>query len=330
MSKVAVFGAGTWGTALSQSLARSGHEVCIWCFEHELAPAINSKHYNPVYLPEFELSPLISATESIEEAARYSDRWLFVTPTQFLRGTLQQLKSFYTPEIEIANAAKGVEISSLKLISQIVEEVLPGASFTAISGPSHAEEVIRNLPLAVVSASIDPHAAEIWQKLFNRDAFRVYTSSDVIGVETGAAVKNVVAVASGMLHSMEMGDNATAAMVTRGLSEIVRLGVALGGKPATFSGLAGVGDLMVTAYSRHSRNFRLGEMLGQGKTLDEATKALGQVAEGIYTVKAVKKLSEKLGVEMPISNAVYEILYGGMSMNEAVRSLLSRAPKPEQ
>lgn len=329
MSKVAVFGAGTWGTALSQSLARNGHEVCIWCFEKEIAPAINTQHYNPTYLPEFELSPLISATTSLEEAARFSNYWLFVTPTQFLRGTLQQLKVWHTPETEIANAAKGVEISSLKLISQIVEEILPGSSFTVLSGPSHAEEVIRNLPLALVSASNKPQSATLWQKLFNRDAFRVYTGSDVIGVETSAAVKNVIAIASGMLHSMEMGDNATAAMVTRGLSEIVRLGVALGGKEKTFAGLAGVGDLMVTAYSRHSRNFRLGEMLGQGKTLEEATKALGQVAEGIYTVKAVKKLSEKVSVEMPISNAVYEILYGGLSMNDAVKALLARAPKPE-
>ncbi len=330
MSKISVFGAGTWGTALSQSLARSGHEVRIWCFEKEIAPAVNERHYNPIYLPDFELSPLISATESLEDAALFSKYWLFVTPTQFLRGTLSGLRTWYSRDVEIANAAKGVEISSLKLISLIVEEVFPGASFTALSGPSHAEEVIRNLPLAIVSASINPDSAKLWQKLFNRETFRVYTSDDVPGVETGGAVKNVVAIAAGMLHSMEMGDNATAAMVTRGLSEIVRLGVALGGRARTFSGLAGVGDLMVTAYSRHSRNFRLGEMLGQGKTLEEATKALGQVAEGIYTVKAVKKLSEKLAVEMPISNAVYEILYGGRSMNDAVKSLLSRAPKPEQ
>jgi len=329
MSKIAIFGAGTWGTALAQSLARNGHDVCVWCFEKDLAPAINQEHYNPVYLPDFQLSPLVTATESLEEAARFSDYWLFVTPTQFLRSLLQQLGVWYRPEVEIANAAKGVEISSLKLISQIVEEVLPGSSYSVISGPSHAEEAIRNLPLALVCASISPVTAKKWQDLFNRDMFRVYTSGDVIGVETGGAVKNVVAVASGMLHSLEMGDNATAAMVTRGLSEIVRLGVALGGHAQTFSGLAGVGDLMVTAYSRHSRNFRLGEMLGQGKTLDEATKALGQVAEGIYTVKAVKKLAEKLAVEMPISNAVYEILYGGLSLKDAMSSLLSRAPKPE-
>ncbi len=330
MSKISVFGAGTWGTALSQSLARNGHDVLVWCFEKDLAPAINARHYNPVYLPEFELSPRVAATESIEEAARYADYWLFVTPTQFVRATLRRLIPLHTPRVRIANAAKGVEISSLKLVSQIVEEALPGASYTALSGPSHAEEVIRNLPLAIVSASRDEDSARLWQELLNREAFRVYTSSDVVGVETGGAVKNVVAIAAGMLRSMEMGDNATAAMVTRGLSEIVRLGIALGGRPLTFSGLAGVGDLMVTAYSRHSRNFRLGEMLGRGRTLDEAAKALGQVAEGIYTVKAVKELSEKLSVDMPISNAVYQILYGGWSVNDAARALLSRAPKPEQ
>ena len=211
----------------------------------------------------------------------------------------------------------------------MTEEIFPGAAYTALSGPSHAEEVIRNLPLALVSASLNRESAALWQKLFNRETFRVYTNPDVTGVEVGGAVKNVVAIASGLLHSLEMGDNATAAMVTRGLSEITRLGVALGGRPQTFSGLAGIGDLMVTAYSRHSRNFRLGEMIGRGMTLDEAAAALGQVAEGAYTVKAVKELAEKFSVEMPISSAVHEVLYGRLDLKDALQNLLTRDPKPE-
>ena len=326
---VTVFGAGSWGTALAQSLARSGHRVCLWCFVAEHARAINQNGYNPEFLTDYQLSPLIEATGSAEEAAAYSDLWLFVTPTQFLRPLLKKLAPLYRPGVEIANAAKGMEISSLKLISQMVEEIIPGAPFTVISGPSHAEDAIRDLPLAVVSASGNPMSAAQWQELFNRENFRVYTNPDVIGVEVGAAVKNVIAVASGFLHSMEMGDNATAAMVTRGLAEIVRLGLALGAQSATFAGLAGVGDLMVTAYSRHSRNFRLGEMIGQGLNLDEAAAKLGQVAEGVYTVKAVKALSEKIGVEMPISEAVYAVLYGGLAPKAAVKKLLNRDPKPE-
>ena len=328
-SKVTVWGNGTWGTALAQSLARSSHEVCLWCFVEEQARAINANGYNPSYLPDFQLSPLIHAAHALQEAAEFSDYWLFVTPTQFLRATLEKLVPFYTPKVEIANAAKGVEIRSLKLISQLMEEFFPGAAYTALSGPSHAEEVIRNLPLALVSASLNRKSATLWQKLFNRETFRVYTNPDVTGVEVGGAVKNVVAIASGLLHSLEMGDNATAAMVTRGLSEITRLGVALGGRPQTFSGLAGIGDLMVTAYSRHSRNFRLGEMIGRGMTLDEAAAALGQVAEGAYTVKAVKELAEKFSVEMPISSAVHEVLYGRLDLKDALQNLLTRDPKPE-
>ncbi|MDY3869467.1 MAG: NAD(P)H-dependent glycerol-3-phosphate dehydrogenase [Pyramidobacter sp.] len=326
---VTVFGAGSWGTALAQSLARSGNDVCLWCHVPEHARAINQNGYNPEYLTDYQLSPHIQATCSLEEASAFSDLWLFVTPTQFLRSLLERLRPYFRPGIEAANAAKGMEISSLKQISQIFEEVFPDAAYTVISGPSHAEEAIRDLPLALVAASEHPASAMMWQDIFNRENFRVYTNQDVIGVEVGGAVKNVIAIASGFLYSMEMGDNATAAMVTRGLAEVVRLGCALGGKVQTFAGLAGVGDLMVTAYSRHSRNFRLGEMIGEGLSLDQAIQKLGQVAEGAYTVKAVKMLSEKIGVDMPISEAVWAVLYDGLEPRAAVKRLLSRDPKPE-
>ncbi len=327
--RISVFGAGAWGTALSQTLARNGHQVKLWSFSPDNARAINETGYHPSCLQDYQLSSLISATGSLEEAAGWSQLWLLVTPTQFLRGVLQQLAPMFQPGGEICNAAKGVEIATLKLASQIVEELLPGAAMTALSGPSHAEEVIRNLPTAVTSASDRPLSARLWQEIFNRDTFRVYTSDDLIGVEVGGAVKNVVAIASGFLHSLEMGDNATAAMICRGLAEIQRLGMAMGGRALTFSGLAGMGDLVVTAYSRHSRNFRLGELMGQGYSLEEAKEALGQVAEGAYTVQALRELSSRLGVELPISDCVYRMLYQGLAPQEAVASLLSRDPKAE-
>jgi glycerol-3-phosphate dehydrogenase (NAD(P)+) len=328
-TKVSVFGAGTWGTALAQSLARSGHEVCLWCHKEKEAEKINGSRYNPSYLTEYQLLPQIHATGSLQTACKSSALWLFAIPTQHLRSLLNTAKAYFNCDIKIANAAKGMEIDTLKLISQIVQEIIPGASYTVISGPSHAEEAIRNLPLAVVAASDDQNSAKLWQELLNRDTFRVYTNSDVTGVEVGGAVKNIIAIASGLLQSMKMGDNSTAAMVTRGLAEIVRLGTALGAKPQTFLGLAGIGDLMVTAYSRHSRNFRFGELLGEGMKVDEAVRSLGQVVEGIYTVKAVKVLSERLSVDMPISAAVYDVLYQNLDLNTAMQNLLNRAPKPE-
>ncbi len=326
---VSVFGAGSCGTAFAQSLARSGHRVLLWCRNPEQVKSINRNGYNPSYVKDYHLSPLIHATNSLQEATEKSNYWLFLIPTQHLRTTLQEVVPFYREDVEIANGAKGAEITSLKLISQIVEEVLPGAHYTVLSGPSHAEEVIRDLPLAIVSASRSAESAEVWQELLNRDTFRVYTNSDVVGVEVGGAVKNVIAIASGLLRSMEMGDNARASMVTRGLSEMARLGVAMGGNELTFSGLAGLGDLMVTAYSRHSRNFCFGEMIGRGMDPEEAMKDLGQVVEGYFTVNAVRKLSKQLSVEMPINNAVYEVLYEDVDLQTALKTLLSRNPKPE-
>jgi glycerol-3-phosphate dehydrogenase (NAD(P)+) len=326
---VSVFGAGSWGTALAQVLARNRHDVCLWCHNGQQAAQINKNGYNPRYLSDYQLLPQIRASVSLAETAQASDLWLFVTPTQHLRSLLEAVKPYYRQGVHVANAAKGMEIGSLKLISRIAGEILPEAPYTVISGPSHAEETIRNLPLALVAASFSETEAKLWQALFNRDTFRVYTNSDVIGVEVGGAVKNVIAIASGLLHSMEMGDNSTAAMVTRGLSEIVRLGVALGAQPQTFLGLAGIGDLMVTAYSRHSRNFRFGELLGQGMAMDEAIHTLGQVVEGAFTVKAVHELSTKLSLEMPISGAVFEVLYEGLPLKSAMKNLLNRSPKPE-
>lgn len=326
---VSVFGAGSWGTALAQVLARNRHDVRLWCHNGEQAEQINRNGYNPFYLTDYPLLPQIQASPSLAETAQASDLWLFVTPTQHLRPLLEALKPYYRQEVKIANAAKGMEIGSLRLISQIVGELFPEAPYTVISGPSHAEETIRNLPLALVAASASRTTAELWQSLLNRDTFRVYTNSDVIGVEVGGAVKNVIAIASGLLCSMEMGDNSRAAMVTRGLSEIVRLGTAMGAQPQTFLGLAGIGDLMVTAYSRHSRNFRFGELLGQGLTMDEAIRSLGQVVEGAFTVKAVQELSARLSVEMPISSAVFQILYEGLPLKNAMKNLLNRSPKPE-
>lgn len=326
---VSIFGAGSWGTALAQTLARKGTNVTLWCHDPDQARAISLSGYNPKYLTDFELSSLIEATGLVQQAAQASDLWVLVTPTQAVRQLLHQLKPFWHQRVKICNAAKGIEIDSLKTISTIAREILPGCSFSVLSGPSHAEEVIRDLPTAVVAASDNMQDALLWQSVFNRDNFRVYTNDDMIGVEVGAAVKNVIAIASGYLHSLELGDNATAAMVCRGLAEILRLAAAMGGKPITLSGLAGIGDLIVTAYSRHSRNFRLGELLGQGLNLEQARTKLGQVAEGAYTVRALTRLSEKLNVELPICRAVYSAVYEGLDPKQAVKRLLNREPKPE-
>ncbi|EHM12535.1 glycerol-3-phosphate dehydrogenase [Jonquetella anthropi DSM 22815] len=324
---VTVFGAGSWGTALAQILSANG-PVTLWCRDSEQASYIAQRHANPKRLKDQPLNPSIEATSSLPRAAG-SPLWVLAVPLQSLRGLLTDLAPHWRPGVMLCNAAKGVEIGSLKLPSGIAEELLPAVPFAVISGPSHAEEAIQGLPACVVAAARSERDACLWQKTFGTPSFRVYSSTDLIGVEIGGAVKNVIAVASGMIHRYGMGDNAAAATVCRGLAEITRLGLAMGAKPLTFSGLAGVGDLMVTAFSRHSRNFRLGELIGGGLSLQEAAAQIGEVAEGAWTVRALANLSRRLGVEMPISDAVYQILYQGQDPLNALQTLLTRPLRPE-
>jgi glycerol-3-phosphate dehydrogenase (NAD(P)+) len=328
VATLSLFGAGSWGTALANVLANNGHDICLWCRRREQAEYINTNKMNPDYLKDIPLTQNIHATWDMEEAATRSSFWIMAIPTQSVREILSSLKNFNTP-YSVCNVAKGIEIKTLKPISEIVKEFYPDALYAVLSGPSHAEEVIKGLPTATIVASSSFETAQSWQNLFNAPCFRVYTGNDVAGVEIGGAVKNVIAIASGIGKAMNLGDNATAALVSRGLAEIMRLGAKLGAHPLTLAGLAGIGDLVVTCYSFHSRNFRLGKLLGEGKSLDEAKQILGQVAEGAFTVRAVIDLAKEHHVELPIAEAIYRLLYEGTSPRDELENLLTRDPKPE-
>lgn len=328
MKKIVVFGAGSWGTALAQLLASRGREVVLWARSTEQVRAMTATGRNPRHLKEFDLSSRIEFTSDLEEAAAASPRWVAAVPTQALRELVGNLAHVAPHAVSLCNVAKGIEISTGKRPSQVVAEKLPQATYAILSGPSHAEEIMTGAPAAVVVAG-QPDEAKAWQTYFMTPRFRVYTSEDVTGVEIGAAVKNVIAIGTGIARAMGQGDNAVAALVTRGLAEIMRLGARMGANPLTLSGLAGVGDLMVTCYSMHSRNFRLGLELGKGVPFDEAVQHLGEVAEGAYTVRALTEHAEKLEVELPICRAVHRIIYGGAEPEKAMGDLLLRSPKPE-
>lgn len=329
MTSITVFGAGSWGTALADLLARNGYQTRLWCRRPEQARAINVSGKNPRYLKEADLCPALSAVSDLEEAVSAATRYVMAIPTQSVRPFLETAAGLLPPRAPICNAAKGMEISTGKLVSEIVAELKPDARYSVLSGPSHAEEVVKGQPTAVVIASAEETEAVRWQQIVTGKMFRAYTSPDVTGVEIGAAVKNVIAVASGMARAKGMGDNALAALVSRGLAEVMRLGAKKNANPLTLAGLAGVGDLMVTCYSTLSRNYRLGYAIGQGKTLEQAREELGQVAEGAHTVDALVRHAAEIGVELPLAEAVYGILYRGVSPEETVARLFARELKPE-
>ena len=329
MADITVFGAGSWGTALAASAARSGCSVLLWCRRPEQARAINSAARNPDYLSSVTLPDGVSATDNPEEGALFSSYWILALPTQSLRAFLPRLSPWCTARTEICNVAKGIEISTGKRISEIAGELLPKGQYSVLSGPSFAREVAEGLPTAVTVASRNRGSALFWQSRLNTSRLRIYTSSDVAGTEVGGAVKNIMAIASGMASALSLGDNARAALVSRGLAEIMRLGKLLGAHPLTLAGLAGMGDLVLTCYSSQSRNFRLGEALGRGLTLEEAKREIGEVAEGAFTVRAVVEMGRKLGVDLPISEGVFRLLYEGASPKEELEKLMARDPKPE-
>ncbi len=329
MADLTIFGGGSWGTAFAVSAARSGHSALIWCRRREQAAAINSTGRNPDYLQSVELPGAISSTSDIREAALFSRLWVLALPTQSIRAFLNSLAPFYDAETEICNLAKGLEIGTGSLVSEIVTGLLPRGSYSVLSGPSFAAEVAKGLPTALTVASANVKSTLMWQSLLNERTLRVYTSGDVTGVEIGGAVKNIMAIASGMAAALGLGDNARAALVSRGLAEIMRLGEALGALPQTLAGLSGIGDLVLTCYGEQSRNFRLGTALGKGKTLEQAQREVGQVAEGAYTVLGVTELANRLSVEMPISSGVRRLLYEGASPKEELEMLVSRDAKAE-
>lgn len=329
MTSITVFGAGSWGTALADHLSRAGYNVVLWCRRAEQARAINTTGHNPDYLADIDLFPGLTATSELKEAIDLGERFVMAVPTQNVRSFLLTAKGALPARFSLCNVAKGMEISTGRRISEIVEEILPEVRYTVLSGPSHAEEVARKKPTAVVAASKWPEEAQAWQKIFTAGYFRVYTSNDVTGVETGGAVKNVIAIAAGIAAATGLGDNALAALVSRGLAEVMRFGAKTGAHPLTLAGLAGIGDLMVTCYSDLSRNYRLGKAVGLGAKPEQALRELGQVAEGYYTVSALVSQARKLGVELPITEAVYRILYEGIPPAQAVDELFSRELKPE-
>ena len=328
--KIAVFGDGAWGTALALNLIANGHKVIIWGAFPDYLEEMKKKRENFRFLPGVELPEEMEFECDAERAVRNCDVILLATPTQFLRGVLKKMNNSVAPGRLVVNVAKGIEKNSFLRISQIVKEELGFVTFVSLSGPSHAEEVARKVPTAVVAASNSEEAAETVQKIFMNENFRVYTSNDVVGVELGGALKNVMAVAAGIIDGMQLGDNPKAAFMTRAISEMGKLGELLGGKQSTFSGLSGVGDLIVTCTSGHSRNRHVGEELGRGKTLDEILKDMGMVvAEGVPTALGAYTLSKKAGASTPLIDSIYSILYEGLAADKALKELMTRQAKAE-
>ena len=330
--KIAILGAGSWGTALAMVLKDNGHDVCLWGNNASQIEEINTNHTNHQYLPEVILNEEIYATTDLEKALLGANAVLFVLPTKVIRLVAKQVASLLEGNPVIIHASKGLEQESYLRISEILKQELPKDKYqdiVVLSGPSHAEEVAKKDLTTITAACEELHSAQIVQQLFSNSYFRVYTNTDVIGVELGAALKNVIAVGAGALHGLGYGDNAKAALMTRGLTEISRLGVAFGADPLTFIGLSGVGDLIVTCTSIHSRNWRAGDQLGQGKSLDDILANMGMVVEGVETCKAVYELAKEKNIEMPITTAVYNVLYKGHDVREEIQRLMGREFKSE-
>lgn len=328
-TKAAVLGAGSWGTALSIALADRGLDVVLYGNEPAVSDEINSDHRNSRYLPEIVLPDSIRATVEIAEV-RDAPMILVVVPSQVARSVLGQLREAgVPPSTVLVNCTKGIDPGSGKLMHELIEEILPDNPIAVLSGPSHAEEVARRIATLVTVGSTDPTVAAQVQEVFALPWFRTYTSTDVVGIELGGVVKNVFAIAAGAIDGLGLGDNAKAAMVTRGLAEMTRLGVAMGAREETFRGLSGIGDLIVTCYSVHSRNNRVGRLLGSGKSLDEAVAETGQVAEGVPNAKNVHELARRLGVRTPLIDQAYAVLFEGKPPVAAMRELLERDQRSE-
>lgn len=329
MAKVSVIGAGSWGTALASVLVRNGHKVTIWSIMEEEIAMLKEKREHVTKLPGVKLPEEICFTTNLEEAVEGRELLVLAVPSVFTRGTAKNMKPFVKEGQLIVNVAKGIEENTFMVLSDIIKEEIPKASVAVLSGPSHAEEVGRRLPTTCVAGADTREAAEYVQNTFMNDEFRVYTSPDMLGIELGGALKNVIALAAGMADGLGYGDNTKAALITRGITEIGRLALAMGAKYETISGLTGIGDLIVTCASRHSRNRKAGMLIGQGKTMEEATAEVKMVVEGIYSAKAAMGLSEKYQVAMPIIEQVNLVLFHEKPVREAVQELMLRDRKTE-
>lgn len=327
MGNVAVFGAGSWGTALAIVLADNKHHVKLWSYRHEQVVEINDKRTNNKYLPNIDLPKNIVAYSDIEKTVKDCDYILLVVPTKAIREVCQKIKPYINENHIIIHASKGIEPNTHKRISEMIAEEIGEKienNLVVLSGPSHAEEVALRQPTTVTASSKNMRNAEKVQDLFINENFRVYTNDDVVGVEIGGAIKNIIALAAGISDGLGYGDNAKAALITRGLAEITRLGIYYDANPLTFAGLTGIGDLIVTCTSTHSRNWRAGNMLGKGYKLDEILDKMGMVVEGVRTTKAVYQLSKKINVEMPITCGLYDVLFNDKEPKKVVDELMQR------
>ncbi len=322
---IQVIGAGSWGLALTRLLAINGNQVRLWCRGTQVAEALRTTRECETYLPGVQIPQSVQICDDIDANA---DMAVLATPSHAMRAIVQQHR-FASHTVRV-NVAKGIENETLLRMSEVIAESAPGGPVVTLSGPSHAEEVARDLPASVVVAGEDAEACLQAQKAFFSKTFRVYTSPDIVGVELGGSLKNVIAIAAGVCDGFGLGDNATAALITRGLAEISRLGVVCGADPLTFAGLSGMGDLIVTCASRHSRNRRLGQGIAAGNTLAQLQQATSMVAEGVRTTRSAYALARKLGVEMPITSAVHRVLYEDANAMQVMEQLLLREAKPEQ
>lgn len=328
--RIAVIGAGSWGTAVCWLLGGKGHDVTLWAREPEIAEGVNATSRNPLYLPDVELPRSVTATSVVTEAVGDAEAVVMVTPSVGVRPTAAAMAPALGRDVPVVILSKGVESGTLMLMTEVLEDVLGNRMRIAgLSGPNHAEEVSRGVPSATVVAAYEPSVGELFQDVFMTGFFRVYTNADVTGVELCGASKNVVAIAAGMCDGLGYGDNTKATLMTRGLAEMTRLGVARGAQPLTYMGLAGMGDLIVTCTSRHSRNRGLGEFVARGGTMDEFYATTNMVAEGAVACLSISELGEKAGVELPLTNMVRSVLYEGMDPREAGAYLMGREAKDE-
>lgn len=329
MEKMCVVGTGSWGSALALTLCKNGYKVDVWTRDKAQVEEINTTRENSKFLPGVIFPKEITISNDLESVIKDSKIVVLAVPSQAVRSVSKQIKPFITNDQIIVDVAKGLEKGTGLRLSEVVKQELPDNEYVALSGPSHAEEVSRYMPTTVVVASPNLKIAEIVQEAFMNPTFRVYTNPDIVGVELGGALKNIIAFGAGMCDGLGYGDNTKAALMTRGMTEIGRLGVAMGANVKTFTGLSGIGDLIVTCTSMHSRNRRAGILMGQGKSLQETLDEVQMVVEGIVATEVAYKVGKKLNIDLPITNAIYSVLYEGVDPKEAVKSLMTRNKKNE-
>jgi glycerol-3-phosphate dehydrogenase (NAD(P)+) len=330
--QVSVIGGGSWGTALTVLLARAGRHVTLWKRNQAEAEEMTKTRENRTYLPGIVIPANVTITSDLQAAVTASSNLIIAVPSQPLREVVESLKPYVTADYKVLSIAKGLEVHTLLRMTQVLAQVLPylpSGQLAQLAGPNHAEEAGAGLPTTAVVAATDLNVAEKWQEILMMPTLRVYTNHDVVGVELGSSLKQIIAIAAGICDGLGYGDNTKAALLTRGLAEIARLGVALGAQPLTFAGLSGMGDLIVTCTSKHSRNARAGQMIAKGYTVSQVQSATRMVIEGIPTCQAAVELARRVGVEMPITNAVHQVLFEGRDPRTAVHELMMRGPKAE-